>query len=297
MARFRLRYQSTDLEMPVGEFVIGRSSSCALALDDVLVSRRHAILRVDEQGVMLEDLGSLNGVSLNGSRVEGSRQLEHMDRLRIGSQELVFLSGEEPEGQRPTSEMLRCDVCYAVNEPTATHCSQCSSPLQFSRKRASATLEMKALPHADPEEDTTKAAGFQLIASIAEKALVMKRFEEAERILARPLEALLKAPGEPVSSRRAELVAEGTQFALRLVEGLNSARWIDWIFRANEMTGALLDATTIDTLYRLVRSAKHTDAKSLRSYLEKVRKSRVTFSASDRFLLKRLEGLERIITA
>ena len=58
MARFRLRYGTTDLEVPLGDFVIGRSSSCNLALDDGLVSRRHARLRVTEGGATVEDTGT-----------------------------------------------------------------------------------------------------------------------------------------------------------------------------------------------------------------------------------------------
>ena len=89
--RFRLRYQSTNLEMTLGEFAIGRSSSCNLALADGLVSRRHAIMHVGPEHVVVEDLGSRNGVAVNGVRINGPRRLAHMDRIYIGSQELVLI--------------------------------------------------------------------------------------------------------------------------------------------------------------------------------------------------------------
>ena len=85
MPRFRLRYQSTNLEMPLGEFAIGRSSSCNLALADGLVSRKHAVLHVGPDAVVVEDLGSRNGVAVNGIRINAPRRLAHMDRVYIGS--------------------------------------------------------------------------------------------------------------------------------------------------------------------------------------------------------------------
>ena len=77
--------------MPLGEFAIGRSSSCNLALADGLVSRRHAVLHVGPETVVVEDLGSRNGVAVNGVRINGPRRLAHMDRVYIGSQELVLI--------------------------------------------------------------------------------------------------------------------------------------------------------------------------------------------------------------
>jgi pSer/pThr/pTyr-binding forkhead associated (FHA) protein len=89
--RFRLRYQATDLEMPVGDFVIGRSSSCSLALDDGLVSRRHAVIHVGHDAVTVEDMGSRNGVSVNGKKIAGEHRVRHLDRVVIGSQEMVLI--------------------------------------------------------------------------------------------------------------------------------------------------------------------------------------------------------------
>lgn len=89
--RYRLRYQQHDFELSEGQFVIGRGLDCQLALDDGLVSRRHAMLTVARDAVTVEDLGSRNGVLLNGVRVQGSAQLHDGDRIRIGGQEMVLL--------------------------------------------------------------------------------------------------------------------------------------------------------------------------------------------------------------
>jgi pSer/pThr/pTyr-binding forkhead associated (FHA) protein len=85
---FLLRYGQRDYPLDQEEFLIGRSMSCQLPLDDPLVSRAHAALRVAADGVCIEDLGSRNGVKVNGDRIVGKRDLSHGDRVNIGKQEM-----------------------------------------------------------------------------------------------------------------------------------------------------------------------------------------------------------------
>ena len=72
---------------------IGRSRDCAVVVEDAGVSRHHAELRPDEDGWVVEDLGSTNGVLLNGRRIRGPQALQDGDRLELGSTELVFEVG------------------------------------------------------------------------------------------------------------------------------------------------------------------------------------------------------------
>ena len=65
--------------------VIGRSSSCDVVLENPDVSRQHAqILCDDVQGWIVEDLGSTNGVVVNGGRVDGSLRLSNGDQIKLG---------------------------------------------------------------------------------------------------------------------------------------------------------------------------------------------------------------------
>ena len=45
---FRLRYMAHDLELPIGEFVVGRSTECQLSLDDPLVARYWWLLPLED---------------------------------------------------------------------------------------------------------------------------------------------------------------------------------------------------------------------------------------------------------
>jgi hypothetical protein len=71
--------------------MIGRSPECDIFLDDVTVSRKHALLVRGEEGRWtIEDQGSLNGTFLNRKRID-SAPLEGGDEVQIGKYRLTFL--------------------------------------------------------------------------------------------------------------------------------------------------------------------------------------------------------------
>jgi hypothetical protein len=69
---------------------IGRSRDCDIVLDDSSISRRHAELRPEGSAWTIEDLGSTNGVRVNGIAIGGPRSLRTGDRIEIGSTEILF---------------------------------------------------------------------------------------------------------------------------------------------------------------------------------------------------------------
>jgi pSer/pThr/pTyr-binding forkhead associated (FHA) protein len=76
--------------LAVDRMTIGRSPECEIFLDDVTVSRRHALVVRGDDGCTIEDLGSLNGTYVNRRRVEKA-QLEDGDEVQIGKYRLTFL--------------------------------------------------------------------------------------------------------------------------------------------------------------------------------------------------------------
>jgi hypothetical protein len=76
---------------PMGDrTTIGRSPDCEVFLDDVTVSRKHAVLVRQGERFEVEDLSSLNGTFLNRKRIEKA-PLEDGDELQIGKYRLTFL--------------------------------------------------------------------------------------------------------------------------------------------------------------------------------------------------------------
>jgi DNA-directed RNA polymerase subunit RPC12/RpoP len=69
---------------------IGRSLAADVRFDDPTVSRRHALIVRSPDGVRLLDDRSLNGVYVNGARIDG-RVLEDGDEIIVGRYRLTFL--------------------------------------------------------------------------------------------------------------------------------------------------------------------------------------------------------------
>ena len=76
--------------VPPSGGVIGRSRDCDIVLEDAGVSRRHAEIRPTGDGWAVQDLGSTNGVLVNGRALQGIAELTAGDRIEIGSTQMLF---------------------------------------------------------------------------------------------------------------------------------------------------------------------------------------------------------------
>ncbi len=77
------------LVAPAGA-VIGRGRDCDIVLEDAGISRRHAHLSPTPNGWTIEDLGSTNGVRINGESIHGPHPVRLGDRIELGSTEIAF---------------------------------------------------------------------------------------------------------------------------------------------------------------------------------------------------------------
>lgn len=75
----------------VDRISLGRAPECEVFLDDVTVSRKHAVITRDSEGYTIEDEGSLNGTYVNRRRVE-TAALQDGDEVQIGKYKLTFLA-------------------------------------------------------------------------------------------------------------------------------------------------------------------------------------------------------------
>jgi ABC transport system ATP-binding/permease protein len=70
VAGLRVSVDGRSMELPPGEHSIGRAEDCRIVVDDMRVSRQHAVLRSSAGTWSLEDLGSTCGTFLDGRRTE-----------------------------------------------------------------------------------------------------------------------------------------------------------------------------------------------------------------------------------
>jgi hypothetical protein len=155
--------------------LIGRSASCQVTLDDPLVSREHARIRIQGPSAVIEDLGSRNGVQLGGQPIVRSSPLSNGDRLRIGTQELVFLelpaTAERPTraATRQTGFMCHCAACARAYPAELVACPSCGAKDRI-------------------EEDTLTGNdrrdwGLELAAEAVDRARSAGQLEDLERVL------------------------------------------------------------------------------------------------------------------
>ena len=83
-----------DFELVLGELSVGRAQECDITLDEPSVSRRHALLVVDVNGVTVTDLGSNNGIFVNGHRVQEAT-LKSRDEVSFGTVSTRYLHGQD----------------------------------------------------------------------------------------------------------------------------------------------------------------------------------------------------------
>jgi pSer/pThr/pTyr-binding forkhead associated (FHA) protein len=271
----RLQYLLQDIALPVGTFLIGRGADCQLALDDGLVSRRHAIIRVEEDGAFLEDLGSRNGVFLNGVRVTEIEPLSDGDVIRIGSQDLCFYDMDETAsnavGSNRSTTQPRIDVPQLLedgNEATSIG----TSPFTPASGRL--------------------GNGLAIIGNVADKALALGKTAEAERILQRWLGEILDHAAKS-SLAEPEVPERAAGYALKLAFATGKGSWVDYVFMLYTALPALLPARLVDELYAGARKVKHTDKAVLRAYTTRLREIGGGFGPAERFVQQRIEGFER----
>lgn len=224
VARFRLRFLLQELDLVGPVVTIGRSSECQISLDDPLVSRVHAQLTFTDNGALVRDLGSRNGVRVNGHLIASETPLQHKDRLRLGTQDLVFLvvRAESTRTPRATGSMTYCKQCerpFPGEVLTCPHCGAAASPAPPEGRETITSVEAEG-----------SSWTFRLLAEVIERALASGRFPEAERMLdraARQLDGRMRE-GERVG---AEQVAAAAKLALRLASHKRSVEWTEWALR------------------------------------------------------------------
>jgi hypothetical protein len=86
----RLRINGRTSVLGSAGAVLGRSRDADVQVDDPNVSRKHAEVRPSGAQWTVRDLGSTNGVKVNGRRIQGAQSLRDGDTITLGTSEIVF---------------------------------------------------------------------------------------------------------------------------------------------------------------------------------------------------------------
>lgn len=302
---FRLRYLAHDLEVPVGRFVIGRHAECQLSLDDPMVSRRHALLVMEPNGTaFVEDLGSRNGVFVNGARIGCMTGLASNDVVQIGSQRLSLVDDHGRFDAAARVPLRRVepgsgtDGLEAIPEGDRAQAGRPLGAAPAPARPISGEYEMDAptmgkAPFDGGVRPDRRVTSLSLIGGLADKALAVGRVEQATRILYRPLIDLL-AQARDGALDEPGLAETAAVYATRLAQATGRGEWVDFVFQLYTSLCELVPAYLVDELYAVLRKSDAIDKNVLATYCEWLRGEASAFGPSERFVQQRIEGLERV---
>ncbi|MGC8916966.1 MAG: FHA domain-containing protein [Thermoanaerobaculum sp.] len=113
---WKLRVGEAEFALEPPRVVVGRSRSCDVRLREDTVSRLHAAFVWNQDGWVLEDLGSSNGTFLNGQRVLEPQRVRGGDQVRFGALKGTVTGPEEPPAglKPPSSPGLEASWDYTV---------------------------------------------------------------------------------------------------------------------------------------------------------------------------------------
>jgi hypothetical protein len=240
LSRFRLRFLLQEFDLPPGDTLVGRSEDCRITLFDPLISRKHARIRVDGESAVLEDMGSRNGCRVNGAPAKGAHLLHDGDRIRIGTQELVFCdTSSAPSGRqhRATGSLFYCNNCKMAYPEEMGACPGCGA-----RSSSPEVRETK-------NEKGPKTWALDLLIEMLERAVKSERLIDADRIMRQAATTLQERLASPpyAEPRQIEALARAT---LKLAEVQQTTIWGPTITDAYRLAGMAMPPDMAETFAR-----------------------------------------------
>ena len=145
------------------------------------------------------------------------------------------------------------------------------------------------------DNGTSKRDAFRLLGGVADKALVLGRAEEAERLLTTLLEHVLHTAqaGDEIDEA---LVDQAGYYGAKLAGATGKGMWVNYVIELYTLRRRPCTGPTIDELHTVLRRVRDIDLAALRAYVEILRQDAGKLGPAQKFLVQRIEGLERLLT-
>lgn len=215
-------------------------------VEDALISRMHARVWVDDDGVRLEDLHSTNGVYVNGDRIVRAVTLKAGDTALIGTHELHFseLCESRPPRAPSPAPAFAPDEEEFGDPPTRPH----------------PTTEVAAIPI------TARADALEMLGTLARRLANEHKATQAPRLLEPHLQGILRGAtsGLVVPESLSELASE---YAIDLAHWTAEPRWLDYVVELHLVTRRLMSSPILAALQRAERWIGALDRSLLEYYV------------------------------
>ncbi|HYP76395.1 MAG TPA: FHA domain-containing protein [Polyangiaceae bacterium] len=301
----KLRYRQALITLRAGKLYLGRNPDCELAISDPAVSRRHARLWVNQTQIVIEDLGSQNGVHVNGARIQGPRELRAGDVIRICSHELqLVLPVEEailaPNRYRITGDTLsgadNTTLLEQVEHPRSQSPARPNRPhmrLDTPSGNVADSSVLRAAERSSRHPSSAPPGSDSLAAAIVllDDALNAGDTAEAEHrlgpILMRAHQLLLEEHPSGL-----ELAEHAVVSAARLASETRSAAFMNYAVTLYQLLNRPLPEPAVNVIHTLVQAGLYPNMVALESYVAKIGAHTAGFDATELFLL---DSLRRVV--
>lgn len=239
---------NTEIVLGPGEHCIGRSAECEVRLDNPLASRRHATLVVRPTGVTVRNLGSRNGVLVNGEDVAEERAVVEGNVVSVGSKTLAVARIRRTGPAWAPSEKAPCEPAPAARTLAKIEIVKRAVPVTPASlaSDASATTVQRTEPGSARD-----AAAFRLIAEATARCIATGREERVEAILDAPL-AEMAATLRVGLAVDEEVLALVIEQAVLLCEITHAQRWIDYVHDHYDRVRQPMPLEVVDRLMSVV---------------------------------------------
>ncbi|HNS97025.1 MAG TPA: FHA domain-containing protein [Polyangiaceae bacterium] len=254
-----------------GEYLLGRSPSCDIVVDDMLVSRVHARISVTEGMVVLRDAGSTNGVYVNAARIDLPTPLRDGDRILVGTKELSVFAvrvGSSSRSSRP--------VVTNSSIPPPSH---------------NPTFELTEDDDDRGFSPTEKTEAFTQLSILARSMMDIGETDGAIHLLSGYFDKMLHAAreGRTVS---VGIVEAACRFAMEFAEAKHDPKWVDYVLEIHLNLRKPMTADLIDDLCKLRRKEIRYDPDLLLFYKAALQQTEPSLPLSLRVLCARIMTLD-----
>ncbi|HMA92721.1 MAG TPA: FHA domain-containing protein, partial [Polyangiaceae bacterium] len=244
----------------------------------------------------LFDLKSVNGVYVNGKRVDQKQEVRPGDKVLIGEQEMI-LSARSADKETKPHVPARRKFIETLHASDAAMNQESASARATARPYSGGAQDDGAgelKPLSDTKEELTfQGEALELLTGVADKVLALGRGEEAERILGTYMANLLDAAkaGAGVGPKTSDKAAI---YATKLAAVTGKSSWLDFAITLFTILKRPLPGEVVDELYGLLRKTSGVNLGAVREYVAVLQSVQSKFGPAEKFLLGRIEGLERI---
>lgn len=216
--------------------IIGRSKECDIVLRGENISRRHARIWVEAGNAYVEDLGSTNGVIVDGKKADGATRVSNGGHVTVGrfTLEVAIDLELEKSRTRPLAQTVR-------RQP----------------------IDIRKLD--DGHEQTQKDDTLELMGSVARKQLAIGKVGQAEDTLRDLLKGVQMSAASTGLPRKTWKTA--TELALDLAKASKKGKWLNYVFEISKHDPHALPVDFVAQAMDLLDDIDALELNQLRTYI------------------------------